>query len=219
MCRGIQLELNGKKVNAMIDTGAEVNLISADLIRLLGLEKRMEKAIGGLMNADRSPMQLEGKVRGVNAKLMNKEKPLIFYVSPKFSCDLILGRPFEKTFEMRYSSKKNEDGIVEMWNENGKWIRVPSTKGNNEEGTIGKMSCIWLHEDERSGTMREITKDKENVMVTSFMIKPKGNLLAKIRAVNNVMVGTVRKRVADKIKPVSTQILDGGNLKRLTKEE
>ncbi|KAJ1499673.1 hypothetical protein HMI54_011496, partial [Coelomomyces lativittatus] len=75
VCRNIQLEVNGHQVKAMVDTGAEVNLISLDLAKLVGLEKRIEKVREGLYNADKSPMKVEGKLLGIRSKVLNKVRP------------------------------------------------------------------------------------------------------------------------------------------------
>ncbi|KAJ1501452.1 hypothetical protein HMI54_009947 [Coelomomyces lativittatus] len=183
----------------MIDTGAKLNLISVGLTKLLGLEQKLEKVDRGSMNANRSPMKLEGKIKGINAKLINEIQLLVFYVAPKFSCDLILRHQFDKTFEMHYSSKKNEDGIVEMCDEKETWIQVPSINRDGEIGAIRRLFCIWLEEDECSQTTEVLKNDEENIMLTSFMIKPKGNIMAKIRMIKVVVVRMVQKQVADKV--------------------
>ncbi|KAJ1509785.1 hypothetical protein HMI54_002108 [Coelomomyces lativittatus] len=194
------LEVNSHGVKVMVDTGAEVNLISLDLAKLVRLEKRIERVKEGLYNADKSPMKVKGKLLGIRSKVLNKVRPLIFYVSPCISHDLILGRPFEKTFEMRYTSEKNMS-LVEMLDENERWIKVPSAE-NEGGGILGTLSCVCFEKDEHSQTMEILQADKENVMITSLMIKSKGSIKAKLESEQKKEINTVRKRVADKIKPV-----------------
>ncbi|MGL5706859.1 MAG: reverse transcriptase domain-containing protein [Aeromonas sp.] len=106
----ITLEIEGKKIEALIDTGSEANFIR----NLRALSNRITKCNSKVKAANNSRIHILGKITGVNTRIQNENFAIDFIVTDHIGKQCILGMPFILDYIKSFSIENGEPKVI--WN-------------------------------------------------------------------------------------------------------
>jgi hypothetical protein len=137
--------MRGKTEYALLDTGAEVNLMTLGLVEEMGLTTYMRKPgrITHAMGFTGEEGQFVGVIKDVLINVAGVQIPTIFYVSastdPSFRC--ILGTPWQAAARLKLEYKDDNTTVVGIsaTGENYLWILAYNTPEIMDDGAINDL--------------------------------------------------------------------------------
>jgi hypothetical protein len=95
----LELKVADKPISALLDTGAETNIISASTVKRLGLDKLIDKSYGGIVKGVGTSKSL-GCISYLELKINDIVAPACFTVIDSGIKDMILGLPFMQFYNL-----------------------------------------------------------------------------------------------------------------------
>ena len=99
-CGYIQARIEGSRCEALLDSGAEINVMPLSMAKMMGINYRSDHAspitgVGGLR------VKTRGKATSVVVEVGGIRASMIFHVMEGAS-EIIFGKPFNLTFQAKY---------------------------------------------------------------------------------------------------------------------
>ncbi|KAJ1500670.1 hypothetical protein HMI56_003695, partial [Coelomomyces lativittatus] len=219
----IQVKIQEKYFPALVDSGSQVNIISKEVSKKLNLpvNNSYNASYQGI-NGDKE--NFEGGINQVKIKVGTICRTLFFYVSNKISEELILGKPFIHEFGVITKAKPDGD---KLWvSDEDKKVEVQIYSGI-EEIQSSSVDVMKIKISNEKLNLQDLVKGEMDNEGFELRIEEKLKMAAKIKSKK---INTVRKRVAEKIKPQNVGLpiearLESGNkierpilIDRLTEE-
>ena len=133
----INIEINNKKVNALIDTGAQSSFMSADLCRKCNLMSMVDKRFQGIARGVGSSKIL-GVIHAAQIKIMNKVIMLKINIIENNEIGFVLGLDNLRKFNCNVDLKKNglifpDIGITAPFLSDGEIRKIKENRELEEE--------------------------------------------------------------------------------------